>query len=74
MDLTRVSFAIDNENTGRANHEVIDISVGSRNPSVVKDYDVVPVEPGQRLGDLALANRATLPGLRRLRILGQSED
>jgi hypothetical protein len=26
MDLTRVSLAVDNENTGRANHEVIDVS------------------------------------------------
>ena len=69
MDLTRVSLAVDNENAGRANHEVIDVSVGASNPSVVKDDDVVLVELSERLGDLALANRATLPGLRRLRIL-----
>ncbi len=64
VDLTFVVLAVNIKDAGGTENEVIDVSLCARNFPVIKDNDVLAVDPAQSFGELGLPRRATLPGAR----------
>ena len=74
VDLTFVVLAVNIKDAGGTENEVIDVSLCARNFPVIKDNDVLAVDPAQSFGELGLPRRATLPGARRLGIVRRCEN
>jgi hypothetical protein len=71
---TRVALRVDDVNAGRCDGDVIDVRAGAGDAAVVKYAEGVGGELVELLAESLLADGASVPGLRRRRFLGDSED